>query len=236
MAARQTGRGLSLLTTSIDFSKCIDDRQPRPFPSSTGTLSLPSAMRNPSVAVRSDLRYDALADPCGSVASHINGAWEQLTLPSSRPPADTEFAHGHGGGSQSGMGTIHPGHHDGDLDDSAGRFGRRSTNDHFKRLMSTVAMLSMLTWMATPALAGHNHPSFGHGHGHGDAKTTTGTSSEGNSQHAGAAGNPHSNEGGELRGLDRANQAAGSHGQQGRDEAATNQPDSSSSDSDSDSE
>jgi hypothetical protein len=34
---------------------------------------------------------------------------------------------------------------------------------------------------------------------------------------------PHSNKGGEVRGLDRANDVAGEHGQQGRDNAAAKQ-------------
>lgn len=106
---------------------------------------------------------------------------------------------------------------------------------HFDRITLAAAVLSMLSGVATPALAGHNP--FGHVHGHGHGVGIGGAPTKGGGHHFGTSGNSHSNKGGELRGLDRANEAAGPNGQQGRDKAAANQPGSNSSDSgDSDSE
>lgn len=96
----------------------------------------------------------------------------------------------------------------------------------FNRITFAAAALSMLSWMSTPALAGHNPLGHGHGHSHvvGGAESYT----KGGGHHHGAGGhghhfeasdNLHSNKGGALRGLDRANEVAGSHGQAGRDNA-----------------
>jgi hypothetical protein len=91
------------------------------------------------------------------------------------------------------------------------------------------AALSMLSWMSTPVFAGHN-PSHGNGHGHGHKAGTSEGSAKGNGHHGGtktshghhqdASDNTHSNKGGAQRGLDRANQTAGSHGEEGRDNAS----------------
>jgi hypothetical protein len=104
----------------------------------------------------------------------------------------------------------------------------------FSKITLAAAVFSMLSGVATPAFAGHNP--LGHAHGHGHGAGIGGAPAKSGGHHFGS-GNSHSNKGGELRGLDRANEAAGSHGQQGRDKAAANQPGSNSSDSgDSDSE
>jgi hypothetical protein len=88
----------------------------------------------------------------------------------------------------------------------------------------------MLLWVAAPALAGH-------GHGSGNAFGLGNAEKHGVGHHFGTSGKPHSNKHGELRGLGRANDVAGSHGQQGRSNAAAHQSDHGSShQSDADSE
>ncbi len=93
------------------------------------------------------------------------------------------------------------------------------------RITLAAAALSMISWMSTPALAGHNP--LGHGHGHGAG--ISGGSTKGTGHHGGTKGhghqlsagdNTHSNKGGAQRGLDRANQVAGSHGEEGRENAS----------------
>jgi hypothetical protein len=86
------------------------------------------------------------------------------------------------------------------------------------KLALAAAGVSMLLWAATPALAGHGHGG-GNAFGFGDTAKHVGGS------HSGAAGKPHSNKHGKDRGLDRANDVAGEHGQQGRANAATHQSD-----------
>jgi hypothetical protein len=84
------------------------------------------------------------------------------------------------------------------------------------RLALAAAGISMLLWVATPALAGH-------GHGSGNAFASGNAEKHGLGHHFGTSGKPHSNKHGALRGLDRANDVAGSHGQQGRTNAAAHQ-------------
>jgi hypothetical protein len=90
----------------------------------------------------------------------------------------------------------------------------------------TAAVVWMLLSMATPVQAGHSHGrrnAFGLSD---KGKRDVGIISE-------TTGKPHSNKHGKDRGLDRANDVAGEHGQQGRANAATHQSDN---DSGSDSE
>jgi hypothetical protein len=110
---------------------------------------------------------------------------------------------------------------------------------HFNGLTLAAAVLSILAWIATPALAGHNPLGQGHGHGHGAGFSAGGGHQQGaggSGHHKGVSDSPHSNKGGALRGLNRANQVAGPHGEEGRENAAAHQPGGSSSDGDSDSE
>jgi len=97
----------------------------------------------------------------------------------------------------------------------------------FNKIPLAAAALSMMSWMSTPVFAGHN--SLGHANGHGHKVGTSEVSTEGTGHHGGTKGhghhhdasdNTHSNKGGALRGLDRANQVAGSHGEDGRDNAS----------------
>ena len=99
------------------------------------------------------------------------------------------------------------------------------------RITLAAAALSMLCWISTPAFAQHNH---GHGHGHKGKVTKTHTKGHhhGGSGHGGdlegteeTGGNPHSNKGGELRGLNRANDVAGPHGELGRENALSHHGD-----------
>jgi hypothetical protein len=84
----------------------------------------------------------------------------------------------------------------------------------FNKIPLAAAALSMISWMSTPVFAGHN--SLGHANGHGHKVGTSEVSTEGTGHHGGTKGhghhhdacdNTHSNKGGALRGLDRANQA-----------------------------
>ena len=94
------------------------------------------------------------------------------------------------------------------------------------RLTLAAAALSMISWMSTPALAGHNSLGDGHGHGHNSeifGASTKGPGHDGTKGHGhkhGAWDNTHSNKGGAQRGLDRANQVGGSHGEEGRENAS----------------
>jgi len=94
------------------------------------------------------------------------------------------------------------------------------------KLALAAAVLSMLLWVAAPVLAGNNH-------GGGNAFDFGNTEKHGGGHHFGTKGKPHSNKHGKDRGLDRANDVAGEHGEQGRSNAATHQSDN---DSGSDSE
>jgi hypothetical protein len=102
----------------------------------------------------------------------------------------------------------------------------------------SAAVLSIISWATTPASAGHNPFSQGHGHGTGyfGGSASHHHGNGGGRHHPEASGNPHSNKGGELRGLDRADQVAGSHGEEGRENAEAHHTGGSSSGSDSDSE
>jgi hypothetical protein len=100
------------------------------------------------------------------------------------------------------------------------------------RLTLAAAALSMIAWMSTPAFAGHNP--LGHGHGHGHKAGISGVFTESTRHHGGTKGhghqlgardNTHSNKGGALQGLDRANQVGGSHGEEGRENASAHHPD-----------
>ncbi|MGH7914223.1 MAG: hypothetical protein ACREPW_06190 [Candidatus Binataceae bacterium] len=95
----------------------------------------------------------------------------------------------------------------------------------FNKITLAAAALSMMSWMATPVFAGHNPLDHGHGH----KAEISGTSTKGTSHHRGTKGhgnplsasdNTHSNKDGATRGLDRANQVAGSHGEKGRENAS----------------
>jgi len=86
------------------------------------------------------------------------------------------------------------------------------------KLALAAAGVSMLLWVATPVLAGHNH-------GGGNAFGFGNTERNGGGHHFGTTGKPHSNKHGKDRGLDRANDVAGEHGQQGRANASTHQSD-----------
>jgi hypothetical protein len=96
----------------------------------------------------------------------------------------------------------------------------------FNKITIGAAALSMVSWMATPVFAGHNP--MGHGNGHGHEVGISGVSTRGTGHHGGTKGhghldasdNTHGNKGGTLRGLDRADQVAGSHGEEGRENAS----------------
>jgi len=94
------------------------------------------------------------------------------------------------------------------------------------KLALTAAAVSTLLWMATPVMAGHSHGK-GNAFGLADAGKRSG------GHHFGTTGKPHSNKHGKDRGLDRADDVAGEHGQQGRANADRHQADN---DSGSDSE
>ncbi len=97
------------------------------------------------------------------------------------------------------------------------------------RFALAAAGISMLLWLATPAVAGH-------GHGGGNAFGLGKAEKHGGGHHFGTSGKPHGNKHGQLRGLGRANEVAGPHGQQGRTNAAAHQSGDDSSHGDSDSE
>jgi hypothetical protein len=78
------------------------------------------------------------------------------------------------------------------------------------KITFVAAVLASIAWLSAPAFAGHNTSTHVHGHG--------GTKSHGHKH--GAEDNTHSNKGGAQRGLDRANQVAGSHGEEGRENAS----------------
>ena len=86
------------------------------------------------------------------------------------------------------------------------------------KLALLVAAVSTLLWVATPVLAAH-------GHSKGSAFGIGNTEKHGGGHHFGTTDKPQSNKHGRDRGLDRANDVAGAHGQQGRTNAATHQYD-----------
>jgi hypothetical protein len=80
--------------------------------------------------------------------------------------------------------------------------------------------------LSTPVFAGHSATGDGNGHGHKGA--TSGDATEANGHQVASKGhghhvshNTHGNKGGAQRGLDRADQVAASHGEEGRDNAST---------------
>jgi len=86
-----------------------------------------------------------------------------------------------------------------------------------------VTAFSILALAALPAFAGHGP----NGKGDGQGKGATGVEDGGGGHHHGGKGhhhssaNSHSNKGGELHGLNRANEVAGPHGEEGRENAAS---------------
>ncbi len=99
-----------------------------------------------------------------------------------------------------------------------------------------VIAFSILALAALPAFAGHGPDAKGHGHG----KSATEADESGGGHHHGGKGHhhssaaSHSNKGGELRGLGRANEVAGPHGEEGRENAAAHHGGGGSSGSDTD--
>ena len=94
------------------------------------------------------------------------------------------------------------------------------------KLALTAGAVSMFLWMAPPVMAGH-------GQGKGNAFGLADAGKHSGGHHFGTTGKPHSNKHGKDRGLDRADDVAGEHGQQGRANADRHQADN---DSGSDSE
>jgi hypothetical protein len=90
----------------------------------------------------------------------------------------------------------------------------------YNRITLAVALLSMLSWTSTSAFAGHKPPGYGHGHKAGITEASTGGIGRHGGGHGKHVGAFRSNKGGALRGVDRANQVAGSHGEEGRENAS----------------
>jgi len=102
------------------------------------------------------------------------------------------------------------------------------------RLFVLAAAAALVAWSTAPALArspGASHGSAGGSLGLGasptrdgaDAKASVKTDEKATPHRHDSKLNEHTNRGGELQGLDRADEAAGTHGQQGRDNARTRQ-------------
>ena len=87
-----------------------------------------------------------------------------------------------------------------------------------RNLALVSAGISMLLWVATPAVAGHRHDG-------GKALGFGSTVKHGSGHHFGTTGKRQGNKQDKDRGLDRANDVAGEHGQQGRANAVTHQSD-----------
>ena len=90
-------------------------------------------------------------------------------------------------------------------------------------LGASAAMVFFVTTVGStlagpPAGRGHGAPSAGPGHSSGANHATKAAKGD---KDKGV--NKHSNKGGKLRGLDRADQVAGEHGKQGRARARANQ-------------
>src|ERR1700730_3674047 len=97
----------------------------------------------------------------------------------------------------------------------------------FNKITIGAAALSVMSWVSTPVFAAHNP--MGHSNGHGHAVGISGVSTAGTGHHGGTKGRghhldgsdtQHGNKGGAMRGLDRADQVAGSHGEEGRENAS----------------
>lgn len=102
------------------------------------------------------------------------------------------------------------------------------------KLVAVAAGLSMVLWVATPALAGHgngrgNAFGFGKSEKHGGGHAFGKAEKHGGEHKYGDPLNQHGNKHGQYRGLERANEVAGAHGQEGRNDAAAHQSDSGSS-------
>ena len=102
------------------------------------------------------------------------------------------------------------------------------------RLIVLAAAAALVAWSTAPALA--RSPGTAHGsawgslglgasptRGGADAKASVKTDEKATPHRHDSKLNEHTNRGGELQGLDRADEAAGTHGQQGRDNARTRQ-------------
>jgi len=94
------------------------------------------------------------------------------------------------------------------------------------RIGILAGIIAMLAWASTPVLAGHNN---GHNHGHkGEMSDGShgvhGKKGHGHKQESvdnDSLENEHGNKGGAERGLDRANEVAGEHGEEGRENASS---------------
>jgi hypothetical protein len=109
--------------------------------------------------------------------------------------------------------------------------GKKGNHMFFNKITFAAAAIAMMSWMSTPAFAGHKNQASGHGHGHkGDISDTFTEGGghkggKGHGHHSHASHSTHGNKGGETRGLDRANEVAGSHGEEGRENASAHHGD-----------
>jgi len=87
------------------------------------------------------------------------------------------------------------------------------------RLFVLAAAAALVAWSTAPALGLGASPTRGGA----DAKASVKTDEKATPHRHDSKLNEHTNRGGELQGLDRADEAAGTHGQQGRDNARTRQ-------------
>jgi len=103
-----------------------------------------------------------------------------------------------------------------------------------KKSSIAVTAFSIVALAALPAFAGHGSNGKGHGHGKGatEIEDSEGGHHHGGKGHHHSSANSHSNKGGELHGLNRANEVAGPHGEEGRENAASHQGGSGASDTD----
>jgi hypothetical protein len=99
------------------------------------------------------------------------------------------------------------------------------------KIIIAAVVLSMVAWVSPQvwAQAWAGHDSYGKGRGHSHSTAISGGGTQASSHHDGtkghghkhgAAANSHSNKGGAERGLTRANQVAGEHGEEGRENAS----------------
>jgi hypothetical protein len=121
---------------------------------------------------------------------------------------------------------------DGPMNDKGACRDRRKKGNHmfFSKITFGAAAIAMMSWLATPAFAGHNASGDGHGHtSHNSGALTEGGGHKGGTKshghHSHASHDTHGNKGGAERGLDRANDVAGSHGEEGRENAAAHHGD-----------
>jgi hypothetical protein len=91
------------------------------------------------------------------------------------------------------------------------------------RIGLAAGILAMMAWASTPVFAGHDK-----GHGHKSEMSGSSHGKHGKKGHGhheetddnDSFENHHSNKGGAERGLDRANEVAGEHGEEGRENAS----------------